>query len=53
MGQTTLIGHKRFFTPAGSKAYDQLKWTKRDSIITNPMTNKPVFEQMGVEFPDG
>lgn len=52
MGQTTILGHRRFFTPAKSKAYDQLKWVKRDSVIMNPMTGKPVFEQLGVEFPE-
>jgi ribonucleoside-diphosphate reductase alpha chain len=31
----------------------KLKWLKRDSSIMNPMTNKPVFEQKGVEFPEG
>src|ERR1700744_30201 len=53
MGQTTSLGVSRLFTPAKSKAYDQLKWTKRDSIIKNPMTDTPVFEQKGVEFPEG
>lgn len=53
MGQTTILGRRRFFTPAKSKAYDQLKWTKRDSVIMNPMTEKPVFEQKGLEFPEG
>ncbi|HUP26385.1 MAG TPA: vitamin B12-dependent ribonucleotide reductase [Candidatus Limnocylindrales bacterium] len=53
MGQTTILGRRRFFTPAKSKAYDQLKWVKRDSIIMNPMTGKPVFEQKDLDFPDG
>jgi ribonucleoside-diphosphate reductase alpha chain len=53
MGQATSLGVARLFTPKKSKAYDQLKWTKRDSIITNPMSGKPVFEQTGVEFPEG
>jgi ribonucleoside-diphosphate reductase alpha chain len=53
MAQTTSLGVARLFTPAKSKAYDQLKWTKRDSIIKNPMTETPVFEQRGVEFPEG
>lgn len=53
MGQTTSLGVSRLFTPAKSKAYDQLKWVKRDSIIKNPMTDTPVFEQLGVEFPEG
>ena len=51
MGSTTSLGVARLFTPAKSKAYDQLKWTKRDSIIKNPMKDTPVFEQKGVEFP--
>ncbi len=53
MGQTTALGVGRLFTSPKSKAYDALKWVKRDSVITNPMTNKPVFEQKGVEFPEG
>lgn len=53
MGQTTSLGVSRLFTPAKSKAYDQLKWVKRDSIIKNPMTDTPVFEQRDVEFPEG
>ncbi|HVX48314.1 MAG TPA: vitamin B12-dependent ribonucleotide reductase [Candidatus Saccharimonadales bacterium] len=53
MGQTTSLGVERLFTPKKSKAYDQLKWVKRDSIIKNPMTNTPVFEQKDVEFPEG
>jgi ribonucleoside-diphosphate reductase alpha chain len=28
-------------------------WTKRDSVIINPMSDKPVFEQYDVEFPEG
>jgi ribonucleoside-diphosphate reductase alpha chain len=53
MGQTTILGRRRLFTPPKSKAYDQLKWVKRDSVIMNPMTQKPVFEQKGVDFPEG
>lgn len=53
MGQTTSLGVARLFTPKKSKAYDQIKWSKRDSIIKNPMTDTPVFEQKGVEFPEG
>ena len=53
MAQTTSLGVERLFTPAKSKAYDQLKWSKRDSIIKNPMTDMPVFEQRDVEFPEG
>src|SRR5579871_3544500 len=53
MAQTTSLGVMRFFTPAKSKAYDQLKWSKKDSIIKNPFSDEPVFEQKGVEFPEG
>ena len=54
MGQTTDERRaERLFTPAGSKAYDQLKWVKKDSLIMNPMTNKPVFEQRDLDFPQG
>ncbi len=52
MGQTAILERRRFFTPAKSKGYDQLKWVKRNSIIVNPMTGKAVFEQRDVEFPE-
>lgn len=53
MSQATSLGVKRFFTKPKAKAYDHLDWFKRDSVIMNPLTNKPVFEQKEVEFPDG
>lgn len=53
MAQATSLGIQRFFTESGKKAYNQLKWTKTDSSIMNPVTNEPVFEQKGVEFPEG
>ncbi len=53
MSQTTILGRRRFFTPAKSKAYDELKWVKRDSVIINPTTGKAVFEQKDIEFPEG
>jgi ribonucleoside-diphosphate reductase alpha chain len=53
MAQTTSLGVERLFTPKKSKAYDQLKWVKRDSIIKNPMSDTPVFEQKDVNFPEG
>jgi len=52
MAQQTTLGLSRYFTRSGKKAYDGLTWVKRDSVIMNPMTNKPVFEQLDVEFPD-
>src|SRR5580693_4661085 len=53
MGQTTELGVERLFTRPKNKAYDQLKWSKRDSLIVNPMSGKPVFEQKDIEFPEG
>lgn len=53
MGQAAILGNGRLLTPPKSKGYDQLKWVKRDSVIMNPTTGKPVFEQKGVEFPEG
>ncbi len=53
MSQTTSLGIGRYFTRPKVKAYDQLKWVRRDSVIMNPMTGKPVFEQKDVEFPAG
>lgn len=53
MSQTTSLGIGRYFTRPKTKAYDQLKWSKRDSVIMNPATGKPVFEQKDVEFPAG
>jgi ribonucleoside-diphosphate reductase alpha chain len=52
MSQTTNLTLGRLFTDPKTKAYDQLNWVKRDSIITNPMTSKNVFEQLDVEFPE-
>ena len=49
---TNLLGG-RLFTRPKTKAYDALDWVKQDSIIMNPVTGKPVFEQLGVEFPEG
>src|ERR1700694_3316223 len=53
MGQTTILGRRRFFTTPKTKAYDELKWVKTDSVLMNPVTQVPVFEQLGVEFPEG
>lgn len=51
MSQTTSLGIRRLFTRPKTAAYEQLKWVKRNSVIMNPMTGKPVFEQLDVEFP--
>lgn len=54
MGQkTTSLGVRRLFTDPKTKAYDKLKWTKRDSLIKNPATGEIVFEQKDAEFPEG
>ena len=53
MAQLSGLGIERRFTKAKTKAYDQLTWHKRDSIIMNPVTNKPVFEQRDIDFPEG
>ncbi len=53
MAQTTMLGLRRLFTNSGEKAYDKLNWVKRDSVIMNPLTKVPVFEQKDVEFSDG
>lgn len=52
MAQATKITVKRFFTKPGAKAYSQLKWVKRNSLINNPITKTTAFEQKDVEFPD-
>lgn len=53
MGSTASLGVERLFTKPKTKAYEQLKWAKRDSVIVNPASKTPVFEQLGVEFPGG
>ncbi|HEX5798011.1 MAG TPA: vitamin B12-dependent ribonucleotide reductase [Candidatus Saccharimonadales bacterium] len=50
--RTTNLNVGRLYTKPKNKAYDQLKWVERDSIIENPMTGKAVFEQKSVEFPE-
>ena len=53
MGQATNQGVERFFTKPKSKAYDQIKWEKRDSELKNPFTGQVVFQQKDVEIPEG
>jgi len=53
MRQATDLGVGRVFTPEKSKAYSQLKWESRDSLLTNPVTKEVVFEQKDIEFPEG
>lgn len=52
MGQVVKGTIRRLFTDSGTKGYDSLTWVKRDSLIVNPMSKKPVFEQKEVEFPE-
>src|SRR5215211_5790223 len=52
MAQATKQNMRRVYTKPKTKAYDALKWVKRDSAIINPMTNEAVFEQKDVEFPE-
>jgi ribonucleoside-diphosphate reductase alpha chain len=47
------LGIERVFTRPKTKGYDALTWAKRDSVLMNPQTKKAVFEQLGVEFPEG
>jgi ribonucleoside-diphosphate reductase alpha chain len=53
MSQTIDLEISRKFTNSKEKAYDMLDWVKSDSILSNPMTKEKVFEQLGVEFPEG
>src|SRR5271154_638872 len=53
MGETTSLSMGRLFTRSKTKAYDQLKWVKQHSLIINPQTDKAVFDQKDVEFPEG
>lgn len=53
MGINTIVSKGRLFTKPKTKAYEQLKWIKQDSFIGNPATGKVVFDQKGVEFPEG
>ncbi|MGH7237910.1 MAG: hypothetical protein ACREGF_05225, partial [Candidatus Saccharimonadales bacterium] len=53
MAQASGLAVGRLFVSAKKKAYDELNWIKRDSLIANPVTDTPVFEQKGVDFPEG
>src|SRR5690606_3668320 len=52
MSQAVSLELSRKFTKTNEKAYDLIKWAKRDSILENPMTKERLFEQLGVEFPE-
>ncbi len=54
MARTKKTGEsiERKFTSPGEKAYDLVKWVKRDSSLKNPATGEIVFEQKDVEIPE-
>lgn len=52
MAYISTLGLSRFFTKPSESAYNQLKWAIKDSVIINPVTNQPVFEQKAVDFPE-
>ena len=46
------IGIRRHFTTEGVHPYDEVRWERRDSRITNFRDGSVAFEQLGVEVPD-
>ncbi|WP_433335627.1 vitamin B12-dependent ribonucleotide reductase [Spirillospora sp. CA-294931] len=42
----------RIFTTPGVHPYDELRWERRDVVMTNWRDGSVNFEQRGVEFPD-
>jgi ribonucleoside-diphosphate reductase alpha chain len=42
----------RVYTTAGVHPYDEVRWERRDVILTNWRDGSVNFEQRGVEFPD-
>ncbi len=49
-GKTKGLRFGRFFTPAGSKAYDLVEWERRTAAITGEK-GQVIFEQKDVEVP--
>ncbi|MEU8802556.1 vitamin B12-dependent ribonucleotide reductase [Spirillospora sp. NPDC048819] len=43
---------ERIFTTPGVHPYDELRWERRDVVMTNWRDGSVNFEQRGVEFPD-
>ncbi|MFI7615190.1 vitamin B12-dependent ribonucleotide reductase [Nonomuraea terrae] len=43
---------KRIFTKPGVHPYDEIKWERRDVVMTNWRDGSINFEQRGVEFPE-
>jgi ribonucleoside-diphosphate reductase alpha chain len=50
--QRTGIGIRRHFTTEGVHPYDEVRWERRDSRITNYRDGTVAFEQLGVEVPE-
>ena len=46
------IGIRRHFTTEGVHPYDEVRWERRDSRITNYRDGTVAFEQLGVEVPE-
>ncbi len=44
---------ERIYTTAGVHPYDEVTWERRDVVQQNWKTGETIFEQRGVEFPDG
>jgi ribonucleoside-diphosphate reductase alpha chain len=53
MAQTTSLKGCKGYSPKKVKPTINLNGSERDSIIKNPMSDEPVFEQLGVEFAEG
>src|SRR3569833_1610789 len=43
---------RRIFTRPGVHPYDEVRWERRDVVMTNWRDGSVNFEQRGVEFPD-
>jgi ribonucleoside-diphosphate reductase alpha chain len=43
---------ERVYTTAGVHPYDEVRWERRDVVLTNWRDGSVNFEQRGVEFPD-
>ncbi len=53
MSQTAQLTLDRKFTKPKTRGYDAISWTTKDAVIKNPMTEEYVFEQRGIEMPEG
>ncbi|MFE4971916.1 vitamin B12-dependent ribonucleotide reductase [Kitasatospora sp. NPDC056651] len=46
------LGMERIYTTPGVHPYDEVRWERRDVVMTNWRDGSINFEQRGVEFPD-